>query len=200
MKIIEKINFVLNKPRTIILAGEGKEKGVLATFQVLKPHFKIGKDVLVYSEDKKDLENFSFFVKKSSLPILVVTNAGLIPKESILFSGEEEKLSFAREISKVLPSQGYLILNFDDETARAIKKETSANVITFGFSEMADFHVSDINQNGGVNFKINYKGNIVPMWLEGEFSKENIYAAAAAACCGLVLGLNLVEISQSLKS
>ena len=53
-------------------------------------------------------------------------------------------------------------------------------------------------ENGGTNFKINYQGKIVPFWLESS-SKEQIYSVLAAVAVGVVSGLNLVEISQSLK-
>ena len=70
---------------------------------------------------------------------------------------------------------------------------------TFGFQEEADFRASDIKINGGLNFKINYKGNTVPVWLEVPFNKEHVYAALATAAAGEVLDLNLVEISEALK-
>ncbi|GAI57101.1 unnamed protein product, partial [marine sediment metagenome] len=113
---------------------------------------------------------------------------------------------------------GFLILNFDDETAREIKTETIAHSLTFGFQEGADFQASDIKYqtsegseggkegkaifdlNTGVNFKINYKGNIVPVWLEKLFGKEQIYSALAAVGVGVIFDLNLVEISQALKN
>jgi len=93
----------------------------------------------------------------------------------------------------------HLILNYDDENARKIKKESPIKVLTFGFWAGADLKASDVNINGGINFKINYQGNIVPVWLENLIGKDQIYAALAAAAVGCALGLNLVEISEALK-
>ena len=45
----------------------------------------------------------------------------------------------------------------------------------------------------------NYKGNIIPCWLDGVFGKEQIYSALSAACAATIFDLNLVEVSQSLK-
>jgi len=92
-----------------------------------------------------------------------------------------------------------LILNFDDETVRELKTETIAHPLTFGFQEEADFRASDIKLNSGTNFKINYKGNIVPIWLEKLFGKEQIYSTLSAVSVGVIFNLNLVEISQALK-
>jgi len=133
------------------------------------------------------------------LPILVVTHIGDIPFDKDFFAGPREKTKEIIKLAKILPAQGFLILNFDDETAREIKTETIAHSLTFGFQEGADFRASDIKLNTGVNFKINYKGNIVPVWLEKLFGKEQIYSALAAASCGVIFDLNLVEISQALK-
>ncbi len=53
--------------------------------------------------------------------------------------------------------------------------------------------------NGETNFKINYKGYVVPVWLDKIFGKEQVYAALTAAVAGLIYEMNLVEISQALK-
>lgn len=91
----------------------------------------------------------------------------------------------------------FLVLNCDDENIRKIKKQESAKVLTFGFRADADFRATDISDN---NFKINYQGNIVPIWLENLSGKDQIHAALAAAAVGEILGLNLVEISEALKT
>jgi len=52
----------------------------------------------------------------------------------------------------------------------------------------------------GTNFKIINEGNAIPFWLGGVFGKEQIYGALAAVCAGKITGLNLVEMSQLLKS
>ena len=95
-----------------------------------------------------------------------------------------------------LPDRGYLVLNTDDEAIRDLKINNS---LTFGLSEKADMQASEIKINGGTNFKIIYKGNIVPVWLEGAADKEKIYAALAAASVGVLFSLNLVEISQAFR-
>jgi len=65
--------------------------------------------------------------------------------------------------------------------------------------------VSDVKVNGGINFKINYKGSIVPFWLvtspgiTAENAQPEIQKALEMIVVGLINNLNLVEISQALK-
>ncbi len=198
-----KLKFLLRRPKVIIVAGEGRSCAKEAIYQVLKPYFKIDNEVFIFEtklKDSSEIEKFNFLIKNSSLPILVVTQVGDIPVDKDFFAGERKKTIEVRKLAKFLSAFGYLILNFDDETVREIKAETNLREITFGFQEGADFRATDIKLNSGTNFKINYKGNIVPVWLEKLFGKEQIYSALAAAVCGTIFDLNLVEISQALKN
>jgi len=210
MNIFNKIKLSLKRPKVIIVTGEGRACAAEAISQVLKQYFEADKKVLVFETDLENQKKFEFLVRKSSLPILVVTHVGDISPDKDFFAGDREKTTKIRELAKVMPTQGYLLLNFDDETVREIKDETNLKELTFGFQQGADFRASDIkyassaSEGGepvlGVNFKINYKGNIVPVWLEKLFGKEQIYSALAAAGVGVIHDLNLVEISQALKN
>jgi len=250
MNFLSKLIFYFKKPQIIIVAGRGRDFAAEAIFQVLRQHFKVGKltnspyslsfgqilgkEILIFESKIKKAENFNFLIKRASLPILLVTHIGDIPLPSKVlsnkiwegkdfFTGEREKTTEIRKLARILPSYGYLILNFDDETVREIKdyNPPTTHYITFGFQEGADFKASDIRLNNGTNFKINYKGNIVPIWLpepqrrvkmkvnseggklhrlEKLFGKEQIYASLSAVSIGVIFDLNLVEISQLLKS
>lgn len=52
----------------------------------------------------------------------------------------------------------------------------------------------------GINFKINYLGNSVPVWIKGIFKKEDLNNMLSAISAGLSAGMNIVEISEKLKS
>lgn len=238
---LSKLIFFWKKPKIIIITGQGKDCAAKAIFQVLRQHFKVGrltnfphslnfgqilsKEILIFEPKIEKAEDFNFLIKTSQLPILLVTHIGDIPSDKDFFApletnklltgfaGDKEKTKEIRKLARILPSQGYLILNFDDETVREIKDETNLKdynpptilpprraPITFGFQERADFRASDIRLNNGTNFKINYKGNIVPIWLEKLFGKEQIYASLSAISIGVIFDLNLVEISQLLKN
>ena len=173
---MNKLIFLLKRPKIVMVAGGAKETAKEAISQVLKPHFKVGKEILIIDQD------FKFFIKHSRLPVLVV-------------NGDIAQISEITKLAEILPNYSYLVLNFDDEAIRDLKNKSRAHPLTFGFGTRADIRATDI----GTNFKINYQGNIVPVWLEKLFGKEQIYAALAAVAVGDVFGLNLVEISEALK-
>lgn len=66
--------------------------------------------------------------------------------------------------------------------------------------------ISDIHVNGSANFKLSYRGSIVPFWLEippgvdQEDVEMKIRASLGEIAKGLAAGKNLVEISQALKT
>ncbi len=187
----------------VVVTGAGRESAKEAILQVLKPKFRIGKEVLVLESDlkeEKELENLRLLSRKSPLFVFVVTHFGEIPTDRDPFAAEKTIVKEVLNFAKILPNNASLVLNFDDETVREIGSIINLKSCTFGFQEKADFRVSDINLNGGTNFKINFKGNIVPVWLEGVFGKEQIYSALAAVCLGTIFELNLVEASQALKN
>jgi len=211
--------FLWKRPKVVIVTGKGRKTAKEAIYQVLKQYFKVGKEILLFESDLenlKELKKFKFLAKNSSLPILILTNIGDIPSDKDSFSANKEKTGEIQKLVRILPFYGYLILNFDDETVREIKDGTNLKKITFGFQEGADFRATDIKLNSGAaakgeeenlssltsgtNFKIDYKGNIVPVWLEKLFGKEEIYASLSAFAVGVMLDLNLVEISQLLKN
>ena len=214
MNLLSKLNFLLKKPRVVVVTGNGRACAKEAIFQVLDPHFRIGKDynsptalpqkgrtpILIFGSGDKEIGKFEFFLKNSQKAVLVITHVGDIPHDKDFFSGEKEKVKEATHLAKTLPAQTNLILNFDDETVREINDITNLKTLTFGFNERADLRASDVMLNMGTNFKVNYKGNIVPVWLEKLFGKEQIYASLVAAAVGTIFDLNLVEISQSLKN
>jgi len=223
MNLLSKLIFFLRKPKIIIVTGNGRICAAEAIFQVLKQHFKVKKisdfklalpssreislldlvkrnEILIFETEVEKYKVFEFLVKNSRLPILVVTQVGEIPFDRDFFAGEKKDVEEILKLAKILPAFSPLILNFDDETIREIKDLTNLKTLTFGFQERADFRATDIKLNLGTNFKLNYQGNIVPIWLERLFGKEQIYAALAAISVGIIFDLNLVEISQAFKN
>ena len=216
---LSKFIFFLRKPKVIIITGKGRSCAAEAIFQILKLHFRVKKLVektprishLLSFPRKKifiietvlnpsDRKNLTRFVKSSQLPILIVTNVGEIPSDCAFFSGARQETEEIRKLAKIIPSFGYLVLNFDDEVVREMNDITNLNTLTFGFQKEADFQATDIRTNKGTNFKISYKGTIVPIWLDKLFGKEQIYSAQASSSVGVILGLNFVEISDALKN
>ena len=222
---LTKIIFIWKKPKIIVVAGNSRQTASEAIFQVLNCHslpvimyregrvekkskafgtnFFFQDRILLIEAGSQEISKLKWLVNKSKLPILVVTNIGDIPPDVDFFAGDRGKVREIMKLVEILPASGFLILNFDDETIREFKDKTKARSSTFGFQEMADFRATDIGlaqfPSFGTNFKLNYQGNIIPVWLKNLFGKRQIYAALVSAVCGNILGLNFVEISQALR-
>jgi len=186
INFLKKIHFRLKNPPIIITAGDENQSFTseiigkfLNTSERKVPIFEIT------SQKSKDID---FLIKHSSLPILILNTAK-----------EKERIAEIKSLIKKIPKKGYLVLNFDDETIRELKREKFVNQLTFGFQEGADFRATDLKVNGGTNFKVGYEGNIVPFWLKDVSGEERIYSVLSAAAVGAVFGLNLIEVSQALK-
>ena len=202
LNFLKKLLFLFKRPPVILITGEGRSYVIQTTFQLLKSCSE-KKEVLVFESDlseSEDISRFSFYLRKSKLPILIVTHIGEIPPDRVFFDGDREKTVKIKKLSKILPERALLVLNFDDETVREIKSETNASILTYGFQERANFKASDINiDTEGTNFKINYEESIIPFWLKRLFGKKHIYSILAAASLSKINNINLVEAFQNFK-
>lgn len=121
----------------------------------------------------------------------------LLSEVFILENVEPQKDSIIVGEANNYPEGSHLVLNADEALQAESAKLTNLKVLTYGFEESAVLRASDLHMNGGVTFKINYKGNIVPIWQK---DKESIYPSLVAICVATILGMNLVEISEALKN
>ena len=154
---------------------------------------------------KNLIEKIILLFKKPRIVVLAENDRERIEGIAATIAGSRFRIKrevlFATDLEKTkLSFKECLVYNFDKEGLRKIReKAPETKLLTFGFQEGADFQASDLRQDGGTNFKINYQGKIVPVWLEGSPTREEIYSVLAASAIGVLLGLNLVEISQALK-
>jgi len=104
-------------------------------------------------------------------------------------------------------SQGLSILNYDNEATRSMAAASRARVLTYGLQDGADLKAQDIAYNftkgnyelAGLNFKMNYRGSIVPVFMDHVLSETAIYAALAAGAVGIYFEMNLVDIARALR-
>ncbi|MFA5887001.1 MAG: Mur ligase family protein [Patescibacteria group bacterium] len=107
-----------------------------------------------------------------------------------------------------LDNKGLAVLNYDNEPAREMASASKTRVLTYGLKEGANLQAQDIIFNftkgnyelAGLNFKLNYNGAVVPVFMNNVLTESAIYAALAAAAVGLYFELNLVEVAQALNS
>lgn len=159
--------------------------------------------VLEYGVDRPN--DMNYLLEVAQPEIGVITTIGETPVHVEFFDGPE---GIAREKSKLiaqLPSTGFAILNADDRHLEFFKEQTRGHVITYGFAKGADVRIASFvnaidknGENGFVSFKINYGGSMVPVKIEGVLGKSAAYAGAAGAATGLIFGMNLLKIAESL--
>ena len=137
-------------------------------------------NVFLLSVSKK--ENLEFFIESAQKSIFLINQT------------EEISLAKIKKIIKFLTPDGTTIFNSDNQEIKEI------DGFSFGFTKKANLKASDLHiTEKETNFKIEYEGNIVPIWLSGKYKKKEIYSILAACGCALQLNFNLVEISQALK-
>jgi len=217
MNFFKKLILYLKKPKIIIVATDKNKSPAKVIFEVLKLRFKIQKlyekipdilslvnmEIFIIETDFKNeefLNEIRILLKNSQLPILVITHIEtFLAQEN--FSVESKKIENIKTIAQKIPPYGSLILNFDEKIIYEIDKITNLKSFSFGFSERADFMASDLNEDKeGTSFKLNYKGNSVPVWLNKVSGKDEIYNVLSAICIGMLFGFNIIEMSDSIKN
>jgi CheY-like chemotaxis protein len=180
MKIIDKIFFYIKNPRIIIFSDNLTSDVLDISKKILKDLFP--KKIFYY----KEIENkeINFLINHSSSPILVVL---------------DDKLS--RSLMSKCLRRGFIITDYSNlKSIEKLKKNKRNSIKTVGFDEKSDIWASDLNFSAETNFKINHQGDVVPIWINRKISKKNIIEILIIAQVGIIMGLNLVEISQQLKN
>lgn len=123
------------------------------------------------------------------------------------FSSIKKIAQEKRTLITGLPTDGFAILNADNELVRASAPLTTAKVITYGINSAADLKASDVKllpseiTRGpfGITFKVSYGGNVVPVFLPGIVSSAFVSAALAGMAVGVAYGINLLEAAEALR-
>ena len=209
---------LFGKQKAIIVTGNYAEDAAQAIFCVLKSlKFRISKltfspslkttlniaksKILIIPAEAEEIKKVVKIFPLEQIKIVVVTPLGDIPPEDIVFAGEKIKRDKILQFLKKLSPQKFLVLNYDDETAREIDEFVNIKDITFGFDKGADLRASDITlDKEGTNFKLNFEGKVIPVWLNCLFGKKHIYAALAVFGVARNLDVNFLEVVKVLKN
>jgi UDP-N-acetylmuramoyl-tripeptide--D-alanyl-D-alanine ligase len=136
--------------------------------------------------------------------VAVVTAIGDVPVHVEFYKNPEDVAREKGRLVERLWPVGFAVLNRDDDMVDALRDRTRGRVITYGLEPGADLRVArfenrvDEGVPWGISFKLEYEGSSVPVRIDGVFGKAPAYAAAAAACVGLIFNMNLVTISEAL--
>lgn len=157
---------------------------------------RLGKgDYLVAEADESDAS----FIHLHPL-MAVVTNIDADHMDT--YGGDFEKLKQAFvDFLHNLPFYGMAILCFEDETVREIASKVHKPVVTYGLSEDADYHVTDIQrQDRFSHFTVNKPGN--RGWLKVTINQpgtHSILNSLAAIVIADLVGVRAEAIGKGLE-
>ncbi|MCK4539623.1 hypothetical protein KAU09_00535 [Candidatus Parcubacteria bacterium] len=150
--------------------------------------------------------DMDYLLKIAKPDIGIITFVGSVHLE--YFASKEKLRQEKGKLIKNIKKSGYSIINYDNEGSRKSINESKAKIISYGLDEEASLRAREIrfsfeetgeNSLQGINFKIIYDGAATPVLLPNVLGVNAIYAALAGAAAGIALGMNMVEISQSLR-
>jgi UDP-N-acetylmuramoyl-tripeptide--D-alanyl-D-alanine ligase len=151
--------------------------------------------------------DISYLLKIAPCQIGVITAIG--PTHLEFFKTVENVAQEKSLMVTKLNSHHWAVLNADDPRVISLKPKIKARTLTFGINQSADIKAVDLNLSqelinnklkiDGLMFKLHYSGNFVPVVLPEIIAFHQTYAVLAAAAVGLILELNLIEISEALK-
>lgn len=163
--------------------------------------------ILEYGVDRPG--DMDYLISIARPDIAVMTAIGDVPSHIEFFTDTDAVANEKAKLVQAVLIEGYVILNHDDYAVYDMKEKTKAHVMSYGFEEHTDVRIvhyelrlgkdttlGDIPE--GITIKMQHGGSVVPVRLHHMFGQPACYAAAAAACVGLVLNKNMVEISESL--
>ncbi|OHB18784.1 MAG: hypothetical protein A3F96_00400 [Parcubacteria group bacterium RIFCSPLOWO2_12_FULL_40_10] len=180
---------------------------LLRSFKLLLSKNKSYPEVLVLEMGADKPGDIGYLIDIAKPEIGIITAVGELPVHIEFYSGPEEVAEEKSKLIRGLPSNGFAVLNFDDEIVFRMRDLSRAETITYGFNAGADIKASDLMYfiqtddqiSGGLSFKLNYEKSSVPFRLANALGRHQVYAALAAAAVGLHFKMNLVEISQALE-
>ena len=157
---------------------------------------KIGKSNHFITEACEYVDSFLNFNPKISIVLNI--------EEDHLdyFSGLDEIKASFNKFGKLLPADGYFIINGDDENTKDILHDVKASIITYGTSTSNDAVISniDFNEHGCGNFNIVLDGNDLGRFEISVPGIHNIFNSTAAILTSYVSKIDLESIRKNIKS
>ncbi len=206
---LKNYNNELGLPLSVLGVPSGR-KSVIKWLGVIFHGLKlwIGRDenypqILVLEMGADHPGDIKYLTELAPCKVGVVTGIG--PAHLEFFESVEKIIKEKRIIVSHLKPDGFAVLNRDDEKVFEMRDKTRAKVLTYGFGVDAEVRAQEESVIGegveikGMNFKLSYAGAMVPIFLSGVLGRQHIYAALAGAAVGIIHGMNLVEVAESLK-
>jgi UDP-N-acetylmuramoyl-tripeptide--D-alanyl-D-alanine ligase len=138
---------------------------------------------------------------------VIITAIGETPAHIEFFYSRKNLIEEKSGLIKTLKKDGLLILNADDIDVLEMKNKTKNITITYGFNSDADVKGSsesifyDENKSPkGVIFRVDEGARSIPVFIEGVFGNNHIYASLAALAFTSGCKFNMLSAVDSLKN
>lgn len=158
-------------------------------------NYRVGKSDTLIIEACEYCDSYLSFKQKSAI-VLNIDNDHLDYFKNL----DNIKKSFYEYVSH-LPSNGYLVMNSDDDNSSELEKHTKANVITYGIKNKAMFMAKNIkfNDEGYASFDAYFGDELlgdISLSVPGE---HNVSNALAAIGLSYMYGISFDDIKSGLK-
>lgn len=153
--------------------------------------------VLEYGADKPGDIRYLTGIARPDVAVLTAISMVHMELFGTLENVKKEKSTLVRELGK----DGVAVLNADFPEVEKLKEKLPGRVITYSLSGPADVCTSDLIQKWGegVMCRIEHDGASVPVFVPGVAGQTAIYSVMGGIAAGVAIGLNLVDMGQSLE-
>lgn len=161
---------------------------------IIKGNYNIGKSEYFITEACEYTNSFLNFNSK----IAVVLN---IEADHLdYFSGLDEIKDSFNKFGKLLPEDGFFIINGDNENTDNIDNGVVAVTIRFGQNDKNDaiFKILNYDEKGCATFKIDYKGVSLGEFKISVPGEHNVYNAVGAILISYISGLDIEDIRRNI--
>jgi len=179
MNILFKLACYIKMPVVVAFSCSEDSKFEKFLSLIIKDNFSISKSKTFFSPFKNDILLFQGSVAPfnySKKPVLVLNDL--------------------ENMVNNFPSNGFVLTDFSK--SKNIEGDFTVNSV--GFTDSSSLWISDLIINSETNFKVNYGGDSVPFWIKDSLSQEELIDLLLAIRVSMILGLNLIQISQSLDN
>lgn len=135
--------------------------------------------------------------------IVVMTRIPEVPVHVEYFKDADALMEEKAFLLKALPDHGIAILNADDKNILALEKYVKGTVIHYGIENNARIQADkyglmyDGDNLAGMQFRILYESNAIPVILKGIVGIHHVYPILASICAGIAIGMPFAKLSES---
>lgn len=182
-----KLVYVLGKDKDQVadlvfkLTRDGSVAKIKQPLLGLKEIFLFSSKIFILADDNFELEKLNKFFSLF-FEVIVLVNSDDIDRE--------------KEIVSFLGKNNTLLINHDFKERISAKR---MRFLSYGFDKEADFFISDLIISDKTNFKLNYEGSTIPVWIEEKSKKEDVLKVSSVLGVGVILGFNFITLAQKIK-